>query len=181
MCDQAVQRQHVGGGELQESHQVSLFSPAHVPNGIIDSVFLVQRIVATRTIAPGHHQLDFLLKEEFARYLKPDRSHGDDTPMVSAALRCQYQGVVGRRACGDERGVDADIVGQRANHLQGVLLADHHPGVCSQRRRQTDAGGIHVDGHDAAARAPRQLYRELADDTQADDRHRAADLGAAQP
>ncbi len=91
--------------QLQKGLHVALLRPAHIADGIIQTFFFVQGIVAARAVRTRKDQRQFFHVHGLAGDAEIDRAHDHDAPAIAANPRGQFDGF-GRRRC---RGNNCDI------------------------------------------------------------------------
>src|SRR5579862_158560 len=107
MRDQALEIEFALGEKLQKSIHIARLGPAHVADGVVDSLLLVSCIVTSWTIGTRYAELEFLFVKGSAWNLHSNRSHGDDDRSIACDCGGQVNRIIAASLRGDHDRVDS--------------------------------------------------------------------------
>ena len=109
MTDERRDRGNISHQESEELLHVAVLGPAHVGNGVILALLLVERIVTSGAVGPGHEHAHFLAVHRLPMKAHVHSANNDDTAAIANDLYC-----LGARRRALRRGSDDDAVGTAA-------------------------------------------------------------------
>ena len=169
MRDEWLQVQSASSTLVQEGFHVPLLGPAHVADGIVDAGFLIERIVATRAVRARQEERQLLVVVGTARDLHTDRTHHNHAASIPAKLTCQLHWIVRSGSRRNQYAVDPSTT-RKCRCLREHVIGAQHGCVCTQFARQLDLRWVEIDAQYATTCSLDELKRDLADETQTDDR-----------
>src|SRR5439155_23522811 len=139
--------------------------PRHIPDRVIDTLFLVRRVVPPWAVGSRQTQLELLLVVRLSGDVERDVTDGHNAAAVAGNRTSENDGVARRRGGGQDDGVDAPAGREPPRGLKHSFLhvalwaaAADHSGVRAEGKCAVDALGIKVDAEHLASSRLEDLH-----------------------
>ena len=171
MRDQRPHVQPPVGHHVEHRLEVALLGPAHEAHRIVETLFLVVRVVAPRPIGAGHLKREFLLVEVRPRQLKTGYTHQHDAPALAAHQRRLVHRLAALGRGRDQHRIYAAAARKRIRRSHRIFARGkvHHLGAELPCQRQLIR--VVIDAQHAAAVCAQKLHRQQPDQSQSRDHH----------
>ena len=163
-----------GCQQVNESLQIAVLGPAHVPDRVIHAHFFVAWIVPAGAVRTGYFELDFFFIVDLAWDVQPHRANRHHAAAIARQLPGEFDRVVGGGVSADQYVVKPASAGQPGGLSKtrfSVSRVEAHA-VC-----QGDAVTSQVGAKHLAAGCPRDLGGEETQQAKPDHAHALTDLG----